>query len=62
MSSSVGTSQSGSVFSIGEILRLLKFPGVMEVFIVKVLSGLPIGKSHPLPVVADVFKIRRQTL
>ncbi|XP_075283345.1 solute carrier family 67 member A1 isoform X2 [Opisthocomus hoazin] len=37
------TSQSGSVFSIGEILRLLKFPGVMEVFIVKVLSGLPIG-------------------
>ncbi|KFZ54281.1 Solute carrier family 22 member 18, partial [Antrostomus carolinensis] len=43
MSSSVGTSQSGSVFSIREILRLMKFPGVMEVFIVKVFSGLPIG-------------------
>ncbi|PKU49197.1 solute carrier family 22 member 18 [Limosa lapponica baueri] len=31
------------VFSIREILRLMKFPGVMEIFIVKVLAGLPIG-------------------
>ncbi|KAM4667305.1 solute carrier family 22 member 18 [Amazona ochrocephala] len=38
-----GTSQSGSVFSIREILRLMKFPGVMEIFIVKVFAGLPIG-------------------
>ncbi|CAM9492665.1 unnamed protein product [Bubo scandiacus] len=37
------SSQSGSVFSIREILRLMKFPGVMEVFIVKVFAGLPIG-------------------
>ncbi|XP_061198444.1 solute carrier family 22 member 18 isoform X2 [Neopsephotus bourkii] len=37
------TSQSGSVFSIREILRLMKFPGVTEVFIVKVFAGLPIG-------------------
>lgn len=37
------TSQSGSVFSIREILRLMKFPGVMEIFLVKVLSGFPIG-------------------
>ncbi|NXK33191.1 S22AI protein, partial [Piprites chloris] len=37
------TSQSGSLFSIREILRLMKFPGVMEVFIVKVFAGLPIG-------------------
>ncbi|NWI34139.1 S22AI protein, partial [Sula dactylatra] len=36
-------SQSGSVFSIREILRLMKLPGVMEVFIVKVFAGLPIG-------------------
>ncbi|KFM13850.1 Solute carrier family 22 member 18, partial [Aptenodytes forsteri] len=43
MSSSVGTSQSGSVFSIREILRLMKFPGVMEVFIVKAFAGLPAG-------------------
>ncbi|XP_068873037.1 solute carrier family 22 member 18 isoform X3 [Aphelocoma coerulescens] len=33
----------GSLFSIREILRLMKFPGVMEVFIVKVFAGLPIG-------------------
>ncbi|XP_066176976.1 solute carrier family 22 member 18 [Sylvia atricapilla] len=38
-----GTSQSGSLFSIREILRLMKFPGVMEVFIIKVFAGLPIG-------------------
>ncbi|XP_010143626.1 PREDICTED: solute carrier family 22 member 18 [Buceros rhinoceros silvestris] len=37
------TSQSASVFSIREILRLMKFPGVMEVFIIKVFAGLPIG-------------------
>ncbi|NWR90933.1 S22AI protein, partial [Furnarius figulus] len=37
------TSQSGSLFSIREIQRLMKFPGVMEVFIVKVFAGLPIG-------------------
>ncbi|KFW07318.1 Solute carrier family 22 member 18, partial [Eurypyga helias] len=42
-SSSLGTSHSGSVFSIREILRLMKFPGVMEIFIVKVFAGLPIG-------------------
>ncbi|NWU60293.1 S22AI protein, partial [Pterocles burchelli] len=28
---------------ISEILRLMKFPGVMEIFIVKVFSGLPLG-------------------
>ncbi|NXY18322.1 S22AI protein, partial [Atrichornis clamosus] len=32
-----------NLFSIREILRLMKFPGVMEVFIVKVFAGLPIG-------------------
>ncbi|NWZ92433.1 S22AI protein, partial [Nesospiza acunhae] len=31
------------LFSIREILRLMKFPGVMEVFIVKVFAGFPIG-------------------
>uniref|UniRef100_A0A8U8CE92 Uncharacterized protein n=1 Tax=Geospiza parvula TaxID=87175 RepID=A0A8U8CE92_GEOPR len=43
MSSSAGTSPSGSLFSIREILRLMKFPGVMEIFIVKVFAGFPIG-------------------
>ncbi|XP_060118150.1 solute carrier family 22 member 18 isoform X2 [Heteronotia binoei] len=34
---------SSSLFSLKEVLRLLKLPGVMDVFIIKVLSGLPIG-------------------
>uniref|UniRef100_A0A8V0ZY47 Organic cation transporter-like protein 2 n=1 Tax=Gallus gallus TaxID=9031 RepID=A0A8V0ZY47_CHICK len=35
--------EHSSVFNIREILRVLKFPGVMEIFLVKVLSGFPIG-------------------
>ncbi|NXX54188.1 S22AI protein, partial [Scopus umbretta] len=35
--------EHSNVFSIREILRLMTFPGVMEVFIVKVFAGLPIG-------------------
>ncbi|NXH35443.1 S22AI protein, partial [Myiagra hebetior] len=35
--------ENSTLFSIREILRLMKFPGVMEVFIVKVFAGLPIG-------------------
>ncbi|NXD66810.1 S22AI protein, partial [Eolophus roseicapillus] len=35
--------EHSNVFSIREILRLMKFPGVMEVFIVKVFAGLPLG-------------------
>ncbi|NXT27254.1 S22AI protein, partial [Syrrhaptes paradoxus] len=35
--------EHSNVFSIREIVRLMKFPGVMEVFIVKVFSGLPVG-------------------
>ncbi|KAG8550703.1 hypothetical protein GDO81_022736 [Engystomops pustulosus] len=32
-----------SVFNFGELVRLLQFPGVMAIFIIKVLSGFPIG-------------------
>ncbi|NWY72958.1 S22AI protein, partial [Erithacus rubecula] len=35
--------EHSDLFSIREILRLMKFPGVKEVFIVKVFAGLPIG-------------------
>ncbi|NXH91878.1 S22AI protein, partial [Edolisoma coerulescens] len=35
--------ENSDLFSIREILRLMKFPGVMEVFIVKVFAGFPIG-------------------
>lgn len=36
-------SQSRSIFSLKEIMRLLKLPGVMETFLIKLLSGLPSG-------------------
>ncbi|NWR51242.1 S22AI protein, partial [Regulus satrapa] len=35
--------EQSDLFSIREIQRLMKFPGVMEVFIIKVFAGLPIG-------------------
>uniref|UniRef100_A0A8C6XH45 Organic cation transporter-like protein 2 n=1 Tax=Naja naja TaxID=35670 RepID=A0A8C6XH45_NAJNA len=38
-----GTSQSSSVFSLQEIIRLLTLPGVMDVFLIKVLSVFPTG-------------------
>lgn len=34
---------AGSVFSLGEIIRLMKFPGVAKTFTVKIISGLPSG-------------------
>ena len=37
---------AGSVFNLGEIVRLMKFPGVAKTFIVKIISGLPSGETH----------------
>ncbi|KAM8938761.1 solute carrier family 67 member A1 [Pelodytes ibericus] len=37
------TSKSAGLFNFTELGRLLKFPGVSSVFIIKVLSGFPIG-------------------
>ncbi|XP_051505731.1 solute carrier family 22 member 18 [Myxocyprinus asiaticus] len=34
---------SKSVFNLGEITRLMKFPGVSKTFTVKIISGLPSG-------------------
>ncbi|XP_072527382.1 solute carrier family 22 member 18 [Salminus brasiliensis] len=34
---------AGSVFNLGEIIRLMKFPGVAKTFSVKIISGLPSG-------------------
>ncbi|KAB5526070.1 hypothetical protein PHYPO_G00147440 [Pangasianodon hypophthalmus] len=34
---------TGSVFNLGEIVRLMKFPGVAKTFTVKIISGLPSG-------------------
>ncbi|KAJ7344381.1 hypothetical protein JRQ81_000331 [Phrynocephalus forsythii] len=36
-------SKSSSVFNLTEIIHLMKLPGVMDVFLIKVFSGLPTG-------------------
>ncbi|MEE6499379.1 hypothetical protein FKM82_003429 [Ascaphus truei] len=36
-------SKSSSVFSVSELMRLLKYPGVTAIFVIKVLSGFPTG-------------------
>ncbi|KAM9422780.1 solute carrier family 22 member 18 [Salvelinus alpinus] len=36
-------SNAKSVFDLGEITRLMKFPGVAKTFMVKIISGLPSG-------------------
>lgn len=36
---------SNSVFNLGEITRLMKFPGVAKTFTVKIISGLPAGEQ-----------------
>lgn len=38
--------KSKSVFNVGEITRLMKFPGVTPTFVVKIVAGLPSGESH----------------
>ncbi|XP_018538817.1 solute carrier family 22 member 18 [Lates calcarifer] len=35
--------KSKSVFNVGEITRLMKFPGVTPTFVVKIVAGLPSG-------------------
>ncbi|XP_008293098.1 solute carrier family 22 member 18 [Stegastes partitus] len=36
-------SKNKSIFSMGEITRLMKFPGVTRTFLVKIVAGLPSG-------------------
>lgn len=52
-----------SVFDFGELARLLRFPGVMAIFIIKVLSGFPIGLFMIMfPVVSvDFFGLNAAT-
>lgn len=51
------------VFDFGELARLLQFPGVMAIFIIKVLSGFPIGLFMIMfPVVSvDFFGLNAAT-
>ncbi|XP_033842166.1 solute carrier family 22 member 18 [Periophthalmus magnuspinnatus] len=48
-----------SLFSLGEITRLLKYPGVTPTFIVKIAAGLPSGifQSMFLIIALDMFKL-----
>ncbi|XP_055010347.1 solute carrier family 22 member 18 [Boleophthalmus pectinirostris] len=48
-----------SLFSLGEITRLLKYPGVVPTFIVKIVAGIPTGmfQSMFMIIALDVFKL-----
>ncbi|XP_075694178.1 solute carrier family 67 member A1 [Rhinoderma darwinii] len=52
-----------SVFNFAELFRLLQFPGVMAIFIIKVLSGFPIGVFMLMfPIVSvDFFSLNAAT-
>nr|XP_046251451.1 solute carrier family 22 member 18 isoform X1 [Scatophagus argus] len=49
-----------SVFSVGEITRLMKFPGVARTFTVKIVAGLPSGIFQVMfsIIVLDFFKLQ----
>lgn len=40
-----GSNQKMSIFSVDQITRLLKFPGVARTFIVKIAVSLPSGET-----------------
>lgn len=48
-------SNAKSVFDLGEITRLMKFPGVAKTFTVKIISGLPSGGCLPLLPIRVVY-------
>ncbi|XP_072320874.1 solute carrier family 22 member 18 [Eucyclogobius newberryi] len=54
--------QKKSLFSLGEITRLLKYPGVAPTFIVKIVAGLPSGIFQVMfsIIALDVFKLDPQ--
>ncbi|XP_030581537.1 solute carrier family 22 member 18 isoform X2 [Archocentrus centrarchus] len=49
-----------SVFSLGEITRLMKFPGVTQTFIIKIVAGLPSGIFQVMfsIIALDFFKLQ----
>ncbi|KAM9765787.1 solute carrier family 22 member 18 [Menidia menidia] len=50
------------VFSLGEITRLMKFPGVMRIFLIKIVAGLPSGVFQVMfsIIALDFFKLEPQ--
>ncbi|XP_054470422.1 solute carrier family 22 member 18 [Anoplopoma fimbria] len=55
-----GENKSKSVFNVGEITRLLKFPGVKRTFVVKIVAGLPSGIFQVMfsVIALDFFKLK----
>uniref|UniRef100_A0A1A8RDV5 Organic cation transporter-like protein 2 n=1 Tax=Nothobranchius rachovii TaxID=451742 RepID=A0A1A8RDV5_9TELE len=51
--------QNKKVFSMGEITRLMKFPGVLRIFLIKVITGLPSGIFQVMfsIIALDFFKL-----
>lgn len=51
--------KSKSIFNVGEITRLLKFPGVKRTFLVKIVAGLPSGIFQVMfsIIALDFFKL-----
>uniref|UniRef100_A0A7N8X5X8 Organic cation transporter-like protein 2 n=1 Tax=Mastacembelus armatus TaxID=205130 RepID=A0A7N8X5X8_9TELE len=51
-----------SVFNVGEITRLMKFPGVTPTFLVKIIAGLPSGIFQVMftIIALDFFKLQPQ--
>uniref|UniRef100_A0A8C3B0H2 Organic cation transporter-like protein 2 n=1 Tax=Cyclopterus lumpus TaxID=8103 RepID=A0A8C3B0H2_CYCLU len=49
-----------SIFNVGEITRLLRFPGVKRTFLVKIVAGLPSGIFQVMfsVIALDFFKLR----
>ncbi|KAK9542401.1 hypothetical protein VZT92_000266 [Zoarces viviparus] len=52
--------KSKSIFNVGEIIRLLKFPGVKRTFVVKIVAGLPSGIFQVMfsIIALDFFKLK----
>ncbi|XP_010765559.1 solute carrier family 22 member 18 [Notothenia coriiceps] len=57
-----GENKSKSIFNVGEITRLLKFPGVMRTFVVKIIAGLPSGIFQVMfsIIAMEFFKLKPQ--
>ncbi|MFT7816658.1 solute carrier family 22 member 18 [Arapaima gigas] len=53
---------AGSVFNLGEITRLMKFPGVAKTFTVKIISGLPGGVFQVMfsIIAMDFFQLKAE--
>ncbi|XP_015228833.1 PREDICTED: solute carrier family 22 member 18 [Cyprinodon variegatus] len=61
-SSSKSENKNQKVFNVGEIIRLMKFPGVMRIFLIKIITGLPSGIFQVMfsVIVMDFFKLEAQ--